>query len=106
MLRGLIAFLVFIAVGTCRATAPITGTSPAGDAPALSATGQIRGGEQTSAAEAPVDQLIPWLLDEDRQLRGIPSKGAGVRSAKRNRSTRSQANQRRARRSYATHERD
>jgi hypothetical protein len=21
---------------------------------------------------APVDQLIPWLLDEDRQLRGIP----------------------------------
>jgi len=23
-------------------------------------------------AKAPVDQLIPWLLDEDRQLRGIP----------------------------------
>jgi hypothetical protein len=23
-------------------------------------------------AEAPVNQLIPWLLDEDRQLRGIP----------------------------------
>jgi hypothetical protein len=27
---------------------------------------------QTSQADAPVDQLITWLLDEDRQLRGIP----------------------------------
>lgn len=26
----------------------------------------------TTAAEAPVAQLIAWLLDEDRQLRGIP----------------------------------
>ena len=26
----------------------------------------------TAAAGAPVDQLIPWLLDEDRQLREIP----------------------------------
>jgi hypothetical protein len=34
----------------------------AGGAPAL----------QTSPADAPVDQLIPWLLDEDRQMRGIP----------------------------------
>src|SRR5437016_3578008 len=25
----------------------------------------------TTLARAPVDQLIPWLLDEDRQLRGI-----------------------------------
>jgi hypothetical protein len=25
----------------------------------------------TTGAEAPVDQLIPWLLDEDRQMRGI-----------------------------------
>src|SRR2546423_3129929 len=24
------------------------------------------------SAKAPVDQLIPWLLDEDRQLREIP----------------------------------
>lgn len=23
-------------------------------------------------AKAPVDQLIPWLLDEDQQLRGVP----------------------------------
>jgi hypothetical protein len=27
---------------------------------------------QTSPTDAPVDQLIPWLLDEDRQMRGIP----------------------------------
>ncbi len=62
MLCRSIAFLVFIAVGICRATAPVAETSSAGDAPAL----------QTSAAKSPVDQLIPWLLDEDRQLHGIP----------------------------------
>ena len=28
--------------------------------------------ESASAAAKPVDQLIPWLLNEDRQLRGIP----------------------------------
>ncbi len=28
---------------------------------------------QTSPApREPVDQLIPWLLDEDQQLRGVP----------------------------------
>jgi len=28
---------------------------------------------QTSPApKGPVDQLIPWLLDEDQQLRGVP----------------------------------
>ena len=26
----------------------------------------------TTAADAPVNQLIRWLLDEDRQLRGLP----------------------------------
>jgi hypothetical protein len=25
-----------------------------------------------ATAKAPVDQLIPWLLDEDQQLRGVP----------------------------------
>ena len=62
MLRGLIAFLVFIAVGICRANGPVADASPANDRSAL----------QTSVAKSPVDQLIPWLLDEDRQLRGIP----------------------------------
>jgi hypothetical protein len=27
---------------------------------------------QSPTPKSPVDQLIPWLLDEDRQLRGIP----------------------------------
>ena len=27
---------------------------------------------QSAASKTPVDQLIPWLLNEDRQLRGIP----------------------------------
>ncbi len=27
---------------------------------------------QATSPKPPVDQLIPWLLDEDRQLRGIP----------------------------------
>src|SRR5262249_30718595 len=27
---------------------------------------------QTSHAEGPVDQLIPWLLNEEQQMRGIP----------------------------------
>ena len=29
-------------------------------------------GNPAGPANAPVDQLIPWLLDEDRELRGIP----------------------------------
>ncbi len=29
-------------------------------------------GQRSPAAKAPVDQLIPWLLDEGQQLRGIP----------------------------------
>lgn len=28
--------------------------------------------ETAKSSPAPVDQLIPWLLDEDRQLRGVP----------------------------------
>jgi hypothetical protein len=29
-------------------------------------------GQTSPAPKAPVDQLIPWLLDEDQQLRGVP----------------------------------
>jgi hypothetical protein len=58
MLRTPIGFLAIVA---CSATAPVALLCLAGEAPAL----------QRSAA-APVDQLISWLLDEDRQLRGIP----------------------------------
>ncbi len=46
----------------CSATAPVASMCLAGHAPAL----------QKSQADAPVDQLIPWLLDENQQLRGIP----------------------------------
>ncbi len=31
-----------------------------------------RENEDAKSASPPVDQLIPWLLDEDRQLRGLP----------------------------------
>jgi hypothetical protein len=53
-----ILFPVFAAVLNCSATAPVAHAGLAGEAPAL----------QT----APVDQLVPWLLDENQQLRGIP----------------------------------
>src|SRR5256886_17639596 len=33
---------------------------------------QENGATPVDTTNAPVDQLIPWLLDEDRQLRGIP----------------------------------
>jgi hypothetical protein len=60
MLRRLLLPLAVILA--CSATAPVASTCLAGEAPAL----------QKSQADPPVDQLITWLLDEDRQLRGIP----------------------------------
>jgi hypothetical protein len=59
MLRRLLLPLPVILA--CSATAPVASTCLAGEAPALK-----------SQADPPVDQLITWLLDEDRQLRGIP----------------------------------
>jgi hypothetical protein len=52
MLRAFALFF-FATIAICRAAEPRS-TIPA-----------------TAQAKAPVDQLIPWLLDEDRQLRGI-----------------------------------
>ena len=60
MLRSLLVPLA--AILTCSPTAPVASTCLAGEAPAL----------QKSQADAPVIQLITWLLDEGRQLRGIP----------------------------------
>jgi hypothetical protein len=60
MLRRLI--LAFAVVLNCGATAPVAILCLAGETPAL----------QTSSTNGPVDQLIIWLLDEHRQLRGIP----------------------------------
>jgi hypothetical protein len=62
-MRWPVAFFFFVALAICGATSPAVDES------------QARPGSTTPAtasAEAPVDQLIPWLLDEDRQLRGIP----------------------------------
>jgi hypothetical protein len=63
MFHPVVAFFVFVAVANCRATAPVAiANETAGDAPAL----------QRQSSSPSVDQLIPWLLNEDRQLRGIP----------------------------------
>jgi hypothetical protein len=62
MARAL-AFLVFFAAQVCQATDPGIGSA---------ATAEARSSQSPpAAASAPVDQLIPWLLGEDRQLQGI-----------------------------------
>lgn len=55
MKAAVIIFLAAVAILDCWA-APANETAP----------------RSTTEAAAPVDQLIPWLLNEDRQLRGIP----------------------------------
>src|ERR1700736_5241141 len=47
------------------ATAPVTASNPAGAPAPQAAT------SPAPAAKSPVDQLIPWLLNEDRELREI-----------------------------------
>jgi hypothetical protein len=62
-MRWLVAFFVLVAPAICGVTAPGSGES------------ETRPGSPTSgsvSSNSPVDQLIPWLLDEDRHLRGIP----------------------------------
>ena len=54
-------FFLLAALLNCRTAAGVAETKTAGDAPAL----------QVPVKPA-VDQLIPWLLDEEAQLRGIP----------------------------------
>jgi hypothetical protein len=53
--------LPLAAILACGATAPVASTCLVSEAPAL----------QKSQADAPVNQLITWLPDEGRQLRGI-----------------------------------
>jgi hypothetical protein len=60
MLRSL--FLSSAAILTGSAIASVASICLASEAPA----------QQKSQANSAVDQLIPWLLDEIRQLRGIP----------------------------------
>jgi hypothetical protein len=60
MLR-LVALFVLVAMIDCAATSAVIDGS------------DLRPGSPTPATtKAPVDQLIPWLLHEDRQLREIP----------------------------------
>jgi hypothetical protein len=54
------------------ATVAVACAGPVSDAPALQSTEPSSTIPITAQADAPVDQLIPWLLSEDRQLRGIP----------------------------------
>jgi len=62
-IRRLLALFVFAAIAISWASASFAiANESAGGAPAL----------QSTPAKGAVDQLIPWLLDEDRQLRGIP----------------------------------
>src|SRR5438128_11720209 len=62
MLR-LVDLFIFVAILDCGATAPVAETSEARPGPPTPAT---------ASSKAAVDQLIPWLLDQDRQLHGIP----------------------------------
>ena len=59
-MRWLVAFFVLVNPVICRSTAPVGGETP----PAAP-------GRATVSSNSPVDQLIPWLLNEDRELRGI-----------------------------------
>src|SRR6266571_5745427 len=55
-------FLAIVATTNFAAAQTIAAPEKTTESPAV----------QSSSPIAPVDQLIPWLLDEDRQLRGIP----------------------------------
>lgn len=61
-------------LGKCVALALIANSFAIGNT--AQGAGQAPGHSPTDRAsepgKAPVDQLIPWLLDEDRQLRGVP----------------------------------
>jgi len=61
-MRWLVAFFVLVTPVICRSTASASGET------------ETRPGEPpraTVSPNSPVDQLIPWLLNEDRELRGI-----------------------------------
>src|SRR5260370_28192234 len=59
-MRRIVSLFNFVAIAICGAIGAAANESAAGPASA------------TTVTKAPVDQLIPWLLDEDRQLREIP----------------------------------
>jgi len=55
-------FFLLAALLNCRTAAGVAETDLTRGAPAL----------QQQSPKVPVDQLIPWLVDEEAQLRGIP----------------------------------
>jgi hypothetical protein len=62
----------FFAISVCRATAPVGGESEVRpESPAFAEATADNPIPARTPARAPVDQLIPWLLDEDRQFRGV-----------------------------------
>ena len=69
----------FVFVATLSWSAPVGAAEPRSPPPEVFESGHtatLATAEAPSleapAERAPVDQLIPWLLSEDRQLRGIP----------------------------------
>jgi hypothetical protein len=72
MLR-VVGLLVFVAVLGGEASNP--GAGERQGKPTASPTGTATESQSsispTVSSNSPVDQLIPWLLNEDRQLRGI-----------------------------------
>jgi hypothetical protein len=73
LLRG------FVLVATLSWSAPVEAVEPRSPPPEVfenrhTATPATAGapGLEAPAENAPVDQLIPWLLSEDRRLREIP----------------------------------
>jgi hypothetical protein len=72
-MHWLVAFFVLGAPVICRATSPVGGESETRPgAPAFAEATADKPAPATVSPNSPVDQLIPWLLNEDRQLRGIP----------------------------------
>jgi hypothetical protein len=60
-MRPAAALLILVAVANSSASPPVPAGNTVSNQPPLK-----------ESVKSPVDQLIPWLLDENRQLRGIP----------------------------------
>lgn len=60
-MRPAAALLILVAVANSSASPPVPAGNTVSNQPSLK-----------ESVKSPVDQLIPWLLDENQQLRGIP----------------------------------
>jgi hypothetical protein len=69
-----VGLLIFVVVLSGKASDPVAGErqrKPTASPMGTRATDSGSGSPTTGSSNSPVDQLIPWLLNEDRQLRGI-----------------------------------